>query len=113
MSSGPSRVAGTWCAPRRGAAMDDDNEPQSGKPPQPPSRTEQLRILGAEEAGALMGRPGRANRGSEEPEPGRRPSDPEPDDDLDLLRDRRPRSVFESIPDAPPSFLDELDEAVD
>src|SRR3954447_3807493 len=137
--------------PQGAAAMDDENEPQSGRPQRPPTRTEQLRIVGAEEAGALMGQ---ANRGGPEgggaPGPGNEGVDngrrPGPDevladdrddnlhnsidngidngidddvaDDLDDDFDddfeeavpggRRPRSVFESIPDAPSSFLDEM-----
>ena len=60
-------------APDRGhqgaAAMDDENEPQTGRPPRPPARTEQLRIVGAEEAGALMGQADRRRPDADGPEP--------------------------------------------
>jgi phosphatidate cytidylyltransferase len=110
--------------------MDDQNEPQSGRPPRPPTRTEQLRIVGAEEAGALMGQAGRARPdgpldgppddnapeasgpGDERGDSGDNGREADLDDD-GFAPGRRPRSVFESIPDAPPSFVDEMDDPND
>ena len=60
-----------------------------------PTHTDQIRIVGADAAGDLLG-------GSDEfvdDEPALPPP-------REVLRFPRPRSVFESIPDAPPSFLD-------
>lgn len=54
-----------------------------------PSRTEQLRIVGAEQAG-------------------RKARAPSGEDDSGLVEFPRRRSVFDSIPDAPSSMLDEL-----
>ncbi|MPY94345.1 MAG: hypothetical protein GEV08_15170 [Acidimicrobiia bacterium] len=73
----------------------DDDRPDEYRP----SQTDQIRIVGAESAGDLTGE---------------RPGDEGPDETgappREVLRFPRPRSVFESIPDAPPSFLDEYDQ---
>jgi phosphatidate cytidylyltransferase len=65
----------------------DRDESDYDDPPLRPSRTEQLRIVGAEQAGRKD-----RSRG----------------DDDSLVEFPRRRSVFESIPDAPSSMLDEL-----
>ena len=94
--------------------MDDENEPQSGRPPRPPARTEQLRIVGAEEAGALMDQANRSAPGGGPAQASGSPTDgddngrqPEPDDDQsdkvvlngargDTVRSVRARTVLAS-----------------
>lgn len=71
--------------------MSDRDDDRTGE--HRPSQTDQIRIVGAEAAGDLTGEWG-----------------DEADAPREVLRFPRPRSVFESIPDAPPSFLDEYDQ---
>lgn len=77
--------------------MSDTHEPKRSEPDEQPSSTEQLRIIGAEEAGSLVARrsdPAGGSAGDPTERPRPRPAR---------------RAVFESVPDAP-SDLNELDE---
>lgn len=76
--------------------MSEPNESKRPEPDEQPSPTEQLRIIGAEEAGSLVAR--RAESGE----------DPTWSASSEPPRSGR-RAVFESVPDAP-ADLDDLDE---
>ena len=82
--------------------MDDENEPQSGRPQRPPARTEQLRIVGAEEAGALMGQ---ANRGGPEAAGASGPGTRAPTTVAGLGRDDGPRPTATTRRRRPSSMM--------
>lgn len=76
--------------------MSDTNDPERTDTPRNPPSTEQLRIVGAEEAGTLVGRD---DAGAGDPSPWSA--------EVEAPRTTSRRAVFESVPDASPD-LDDL-----
>jgi hypothetical protein len=83
--------------------MTDRDDSRKSESERPPSTTEQLRIIGAEEAGSLV-----ARRPADEPAAGQADNSDDawaPPAEAPRSIGRRP--VFESIPDAPRGFDDD------
>lgn len=80
--------------------MSDNNDDADGSQP----RTDQIRIVGAQAAGDLAG------FGDDDVEDEGGEEEGGDSGDRGLLRFPRPRSVFESIPDAPESLIEDEDE---